>query len=173
MDHVCKLLRVSMFSGDRHQLSCRIIKLLSPSSSFGGPFQTPPLTKNRIDLADFCSRRAENKLILNLRRGAWHPPIATLIGHPHQRQDANPPRRCLPAPCLPAPCHATIVASHVVSARVPRAVPLAPRRHRPACLLTIHTPHDRPPLLTIHTPHDRPPLLTIHTPPCSPQRCYR
>ena len=51
------------------------------------------------------------------------------------------PRPCLPMPRLRAPrlparsdaCHASIVSSHVVSARVKRAAPLVPRHH-PACL---------------------------------------
>ena len=41
---------------------------------------------------------------------------------------------CLRHACLRDACHASIVSSHVVSARVKRAAPLAPRRHRPACL---------------------------------------
>ena len=41
---------------------------------------------------------------------------------------------CLRHACLRDACHASIVSPHVVSARVKRAAPLAPRRQRPACL---------------------------------------
>jgi len=48
---------------------------------------------------------------------------------------ATPPRRaCLRRACLRLRHACTIVSSHVVSARVKRAAPLAPRCHRPACL---------------------------------------
>ena len=46
---------------------------------------------------------------------------------------AVPACACLPAPRLPARCHATIVSSHVVSARVKRAGPVSAAT-QPACL---------------------------------------
>ena len=72
----------------------------------------------------------------------------------------------LPAPCLPARCHATIVSSHVVSARVKRAVPLTPR-------LGPHPLHARPGLdgARLHHAclHDAS-RLPDACPPCSPRR---
>eukprot|EP00964_Phaeocystis_antarctica_P056829 scaffold33572_cov47-Phaeocystis_antarctica.AAC.3 len=122
-------------------------------------------------------------MVLSLRRGAGHPPIATFIGHPHQRHDANPgaphepqspprPRHaclrhaclrhaCLRHACLRDACHASIVSSHVVSARVKRAGPLTPRRRRLACL----------PARFSATPRSRATPRACHpAPPCDPVR---
>ena len=105
--------------------------------------------------------------VLNLR-------IATFDRHPHQRHGSQvrprpprgPPRRAprlpspslpspsLPAPRLPARCHATIVSSHVVSARVKRAGPVSAAT-QPACLRDVLRLRDPARLLEPATLHLR------------------